>query len=236
MPKTEVFDKYYKDYDNWFFKHELAYKAEINLIKKLIPKGKGLEVGVGTGKFAIPFGIKDGVEPSDKMGEIAEEKGIRVVKGVAEYLPYDDNIFDFVLIVTTICFVDDPLKTLKEARRVIKPDGYIIIGFVDRESMIGQEYEKYKDKSKFYSPAIFYSSKQIEDFLEKSGFIQIESYQTLFHPLNKIKEIEPVTKGYGKGAFIGMRGKKRSGLAKLSHLHKIEKEEKIDNNVLADHF
>lgn len=47
MPKTEVFDKYYKDYDNWFFEHELAYKAEINLIKRLIPKGKGLEVGVG---------------------------------------------------------------------------------------------------------------------------------------------------------------------------------------------
>jgi ubiquinone/menaquinone biosynthesis C-methylase UbiE len=211
MPKTEVFDKYYKDYDNWFFEHELAYKAEINLIKRLIPKGNGLEVGVGTGKFAIPFGIKDGVEPSDKMAQIAEEKGIRVVKGVAEDLPYDDSSFDFILLVTTICFVDDPLKTLKEAQRVIKPDGYIIIGFVDRESTIGQEYEKYKDKSKFYSSAIFYSSKQIVDFLKESGFIQIESYQTLFHPLNKIKKIEPIKKGYGKGAFIGMRGKKRSG-------------------------
>jgi len=208
MSKTEVFDKYYKDYDHWFFKNELAYKAELNLIRKLIPKGKGLEVGVGTGKFTIPFGIKDGVEPSDKMAEIAEEKGIKVVKGVAENLPYDDNSFDFVLLVTTICFVDDPLKTLEEARRVVKTDGHIIIGFVDRESMIGQEYEKYKDQSKFYSSAIFYSSKEIEDFLKKSGFIEIESYQTLFHPLNEIKKIEPVIKGYGKGAFIGMRGKK----------------------------
>jgi len=208
MPNVEVFDKYYKDYDNWFFENEFAYKAELNLIRKLIPKGKGLEVGVGTGKFAIPFGIKDGVEPSDKMAEIAEEKGIKVVKGVAEDLPYDDNVFDFVLLVTTICFVDDPLKTLEEARRVIKLDGHVIIGFVDRESMIGQEYEKYKDKSKFYSPAIFYSSKQIEDYLKKSGFIQIESYQTLFHPLNEIKEIEPVINGFGQGAFIGMRGKK----------------------------
>ena len=208
MPKTEVFDKYYMDYDNWFFKNELAYKAELNLIRKLIPKGKGLEIGVGTGRFAIPFGIQEGVEPSNKMAEIAKEEGISVVKGVAENLPYDDNSFDFALLVTTICFVDDPLKTLKEARRVIKSNGYIIIGFVDRESLIGQEYEKYKDKSKFYRSAIFYSPKQIEDFLKKSGFIQIVSYQTLFDPLNSIKEIEPVTKGYGKGAFIGMRGKK----------------------------
>jgi ubiquinone/menaquinone biosynthesis C-methylase UbiE len=208
MPKTEVFDKYYKDYDNWFFKNELAYEAELNLIRKLIPKGKGLEVGVGTGRFAIPFGIQEGVEPSDKMAEIAKEKGIRVVKGVAENLPYDDNRFDFVLLVTTICFVDDPLKTLKEARRVTKSDGYIIIGFVDRESLIGQEYEKSKNQSKFYSPAIFYSSIEIEALLKKSGFIQIESYQTLFNPLGAIKEIEPVLKGYGKGAFIGMRAKK----------------------------
>ncbi len=208
MPKAEVFDKYYKDYDNWFFKNELAYKAELNLIRNLIPKGKGLEVGVGTGKFAVPFGIKDGVDPSVKMAAIAEENGIKVEKGVAEDLPYDDSSFDFVLLVTTICFVDDPLKTLEEARRVLKSDGHVIVGFVDRESMIGQEYEKYKDQSKFYSPAIFYSSKEIEDYLENSGFNEIESYQTLFHPLNEITAVEPVTKGYGRGAFIGMRGKK----------------------------
>jgi ubiquinone/menaquinone biosynthesis C-methylase UbiE len=104
------------------------------------------------------------------MAEIAKEKGIRVVKGVAENLPYNDNSFDFALIVTTICFVDDPLKTLKEARRVIKSNGYIIIGFVDRESLIGQEYEKSKDKSKFYRSAIFYSSRQIENYLKKSGY------------------------------------------------------------------
>ncbi len=72
MPKTEVFDKYYMDYDNWFFKNELAYKAELNLIRKLIPKGKGLEIGVGTGRFAIPFGIQEGIEPSNKMAEIAK--------------------------------------------------------------------------------------------------------------------------------------------------------------------
>ena len=208
MPKIEVFDKYYREYDNWFAEHELAYKAELNLIKELIPMGKGLEVGVGTGKFAIPLGIKDGLEPSTRMAEIAIERGLKVVKGVAEDLPYEDDSFDFVLLVTTICFVDDPLKTLKEAFRVIKSGGYVIIGFVDKESLIGQAYEKYKNNSKFYNSAIFYSSKQIEFFLKKSGFRQIESYQTLFHMLDEIEEIEPVTKGYGKGAFIGMRGKK----------------------------
>lgn len=208
MPNIKVFDKYYREYDKWFAEHELAYKAELNLIKELIPMGKGLEVGVGTGKFAIPLGIKEGVEPSERMADIAIEKGIKVVKGVAEDLPYDDDSFDFVLLVTTICFVDDPVKTLKETFRVIKSGGYVIIGFVDKECLIGQEYEKYKNNSKFYSPAIFYSSQQIEFFLKKSGFRQIEAYQTLFHMLDEIDEIEPVAKGYGKGAFIGMRGKK----------------------------
>jgi ubiquinone/menaquinone biosynthesis C-methylase UbiE len=74
MPKTEMFDKYYMDYDNWFIKNKLAYQAELNLIRKLIPKGKGLEIGVGTGRFAIPFGIKEGVEPSNRMAEIAKKR------------------------------------------------------------------------------------------------------------------------------------------------------------------
>lgn len=208
MPKTKVFDKYYRDYDSWFAKHELVYNAELNLIKQLIPVGRGLEVGVGTGKFAIPLGMKDGVEPSERMAEIAMERGVKVVKGVAEDLPYHNDSFDFVLLVTTICFVDDPLKALKEAWRVIKSGGYLIIGFVDKESSIGQKYEKDKNKSKFYSSATFFSSKQIENYLIISGFGKIEAYQTLFHMLDEIEKVEPVTKGYGTGAFIGMRGKK----------------------------
>jgi len=91
------------------------------------------------------------------MGEIAQKRGVEVVEGVAESLPFDDLQFDFVLMVTTVCFLDDIETAFKEASRVLKSGGYLIIGFIDAESLIGKLYEKYKSESTFYKDATFYS-------------------------------------------------------------------------------
>lgn len=92
---------------------------------------------------------KNGVEPSSEMRKIALERGLNVVDGVAENLPFEDNSFDLVLMVTTVCFVDDVLKSFKECFRVLKNNGTILIGFVDRESTIGKIYQANKEKVYF---------------------------------------------------------------------------------------
>lgn len=133
MAKIKAFENFSKDYEDWFIKHPKVYEAEIEAIKKLItPFEEAIEIGVGSGRFALPFGIKKGIEPSYKMAEIARSKGIEVTEGVAEKLPFDENSFDFILMVTTICFVDDPLKAIKEIYRTLKDGGFCIIGFVDK--------------------------------------------------------------------------------------------------------
>ena len=76
------------------------------------------------------------------MAARARLLGIDVRAGVAEDLPFGDGAFDFVLMVTTICFLDDVPKAFREARRVIRPGGSIVIGFIDRESTLGKEYER----------------------------------------------------------------------------------------------
>ena len=59
----DVFNKHYKKYDAWYDKHSHAYLPEVEAVKSLLPKkGKGLEIGVGTGRFASALGIKYGVE------------------------------------------------------------------------------------------------------------------------------------------------------------------------------
>ncbi len=113
------------------------------------PEARGLEVGVGSGKFAVPLGIKIGVEPAEKMAVKAEKQGIRVFRDVAEELPFSDSEFDFVLMVTTICFVEDILKSFREAFRVLKPRGCIIVGFVDKESELGKQNLDRRDTSFF---------------------------------------------------------------------------------------
>ncbi|AMM54061.1 class I SAM-dependent methyltransferase [Pyrococcus kukulkanii] len=210
MPKIKPFEEHRDRYESWFERNKLAYLSELNAVKEVLPEGECVEVGVGTGRFAAPLGIKVGVEPSKKMAEVAEKRGIKVIPGVAEDLPFEDSSLDCILMVTTICFVDDPEKTIREAYRVLKPGGYLIIGFVDRESPIGREYEEKKDKSLFYREARFFSTKELIELLKKQGFIVDRIVQTLFHRLDEIREIEPVKEGYGEGSFVVIRARKVS--------------------------
>jgi len=209
LPKISAFEKHFSLYEEWFKKNEYAYQSELDAVKLLIPKfEKGLEVGIGTGKFAVPLGIKSGVEPSYEMRKIALERGLNVVDGVAENLPFENNSFDLVLMVTTVCFVDDVLKSFKESFRVLKDSGIILIGFVDRESTIGKIYQQNKEKSLFYKEATFYSTSEIVELLYEAGFKDFNFSQTIFHTLDKIKEKEPAKHGFGKGSFITIKAKK----------------------------
>ena len=65
-------------------------------------------------RFAAPLGIRLGVDPSLEMSRIAQKRGIDVVHGRAEDLPFDDTSMDFVLMVTTLCFLDDVEQAFAE--------------------------------------------------------------------------------------------------------------------------
>ena len=210
MPKTEPFDIYTKEYEEWFVKNKNVYLSEINLIRHLMENissvsEDAIEIGVGTGLFASKLGIKKGVEPSEKMAEVARNRGIDVVFGVAENLPLKSGSFSVALMVTTICFVDDPELALKEVHRILKKDGCLIIGFVDKNTKLGKFYLKNKEKSKFYKPATFFSTEEIVDLLKTAGFKIDAISQTLNGTLSDVKEIQPIEEGFGKCAFVGIR-------------------------------
>ncbi|MEJ2690587.1 MAG: methyltransferase domain-containing protein [Deltaproteobacteria bacterium] len=206
MPKIEPFEKYSDEYDRWFDNHLDIYAAELEAIRQLIPPfgAEGMEVGVGSGKFAVPLGIKIGVEPSEKMASKARLQGIDVRSGIAEELPFSDGRFDFVLMVTTICFVDDVVKSLREVFRVLKPGGFIIVGFVDRESELGRQYSEKKASSRFYKDATFFSTPEVIRYLEGSGFVIADVLQTLI-PGELPKTI---LEGFGRGSFVAIKGMK----------------------------
>ncbi|MBO8181603.1 MAG: class I SAM-dependent methyltransferase [Archaeoglobus sp.] len=208
MDSIEVFEKHAQKYDEWFEENKFVYESELLALKKFIPEGRGLEVGVGTGRFAAPLGIRIGVEPAKAMAEIARKRGIEVYEAKAEMLPFDDFSFDFVLIVVTICFVQDPIQTLKEAKRVLKHGGWVIIGIIDKESFLGKLYEKKKEKSVFYSKAKFYSAREVINWLEELGFKDIRTCQTIFKDPRKVNSIEPVREGYGEGGFVVIAAQK----------------------------
>jgi len=198
-----VFEEAAVEYDEWFETHKWVYQSEVAAVRKFISEtGKGIEIGVGTGRFSIPFGIKVGIEPARAMAEIARKKGITVYEAKAEHLPFQDNSFGFALIVTTLCFLENPLKALQEIRRILKPAGKVIIGMLDEESPLGRLYEERRKESKFYRDARFYSVNQVLDWLKKLEFDNLQTVQTIFRNPDKIQSLEPIEEGFGKGPFV----------------------------------
>jgi len=206
MPKTGPFEKHSNRYDEWFEKNTDVYHAELEAIRQLLPapQAYGLEVGVGSGKFAVPLEIKIGIEPSEMMAAQAEKQGVRVFRGIAEDLPFSDSEFDFVLMVTTICFVDDILRSFKEAYRVLKPYGCIVVGFIDKESNLGKQYSGKRNTSVFYKEATFFSTHEVCKYLADAGFHDLSFKQTLIP--GEMRKI--IQDGFGKGAFVAVKGMK----------------------------
>lgn len=210
MPKTQPFDEYLNDYEVWFEEHRFVYLSEVEALRHFIPEDKkGIEIGMGTGRFALPFGIKEGVEPSPVMRAFATQLGFTVHEGVAEDLPLADESFNFALMVTTVCFVDDIVKSFREIHRILKPDGVFIIGMVDRSTPLGREYEKIKNENKFYRVATFYSTDEVIIYLKQNGFGNIDIVQTIFGDMKSIQAIQPFKTGYGEGGFVAIKSKKQ---------------------------
>ncbi|MGE3758579.1 MAG: methyltransferase domain-containing protein [Pseudobdellovibrionaceae bacterium] len=207
---VEQFDKNALEYDKWFDEHPAVFKSELKALEVFFPKsGVSLEVGAGTGRFTKALDITYGLEPSPAMREIAKSRGIKVMDGVAEALPYPDSHFDSVVFVTTLCFVDDLTKALKETYRVLKTNGVIVTGIIDKDSTLGKQYQK--SKSPFYTNAHFISAVELEQRLLSTGFQEIKSCQTLVKdPKTLLRAEEPIS-GHGLGGFIVFCGKK-SGL------------------------
>lgn len=203
MPRVAPFEAHHQRYEAWFEKHEAAYISELLALRPFVPwEGKGLEIGVGSGRFAAPSGVQVGVDPSPAMLSHAVARGIEVVEGLGENLPFATDCFDFALVVTTLCFVDAPARMLTEAHRVLKPGGRLVIGFIDRESGLGQDYLLHQAESVFYREATFYSADEVGRLLLESGFSIDDWVQTLFHPLAEIREIEILRAGHGQGALV----------------------------------
>jgi SAM-dependent methyltransferase len=207
MPKIEPFERYTKRYDEWFEKNRIVFRSELRAVRELLPQaGIGIEIGVGTGRFASPLGIRFGVEPSKSMARAAAKRGVLVTGAQAEALPFRSGSFDFALMVTTICFLDNVAMALEEVNRILRTGGALIIGFIDRQSFLGKQYEKNKAQNPFYREATFYAADGVRVMIEEAGFGDLAFRQTVFSLRDDPSGEQPVKDGFGQGAFVAVRG------------------------------
>jgi ubiquinone/menaquinone biosynthesis C-methylase UbiE len=205
------FDSKTARYDEWFNSPNgrAIFTQEINCLRSLMAgsEGRWMEVGVGTGRFAAALGVREGIDPSYAMLEYASDRGVRIKKGRGEEIPYSDDTFDGLLMVVTICFLDDPDKTFKECRRVLKPDGCLIVGLVPEDSPWGEFYmQKGKEGNLFYSIARFYSCNDVIALAAGTDFIFNDARSCLFTPPGEPVTDLSVREGIVKNAgFIALK-------------------------------
>ncbi|MCK8517665.1 class I SAM-dependent methyltransferase [Methanoculleus sp. 7T] len=171
MPE-DVFERFAEEYDRWFEEHRAEYHAELARVRRLFPRpdSRAVEVGVGSGRFAAPLGITLGLEPSLALARMARGRGIEVIRGRGEAIPIRDGSCSSVLMVTVICFLDDPVLVFRELHRILVPGGTLVLGFIEREGEIAPKYLHERGKLRFLSRARFYASGEVRHLLGCTGF------------------------------------------------------------------
>lgn len=189
-----VFDKEAVNYDEWYktqkgaFIDEVETRCLFDLLK--IKEGmKVLDVGCGTGIFSIKLaklGCRvTGIDISGGMLEIARKKAvsenldIEFLKMDACKLEFADETFDAAISVTVLEFVQDYSKFLDELFRVVKKNGQIVIGTINKDSRWGRLY-----KSEPFSNTVFkYASFKNPEMIRKIHSDElVEVRECLFIP------------------------------------------------------
>lgn len=140
-----MFDSIAWRYD--FLNHFLSFGTDRHWRKKAITVISGthsplyiLDVATGTADLAIeslrlnPRKVT-GIDISEKMLGIGEEKirkmgldkSIELIRGDSENIQFPENTFDVAMVAFGVRNFSDPLKGLKEMKRVIKPSGLIMV-------------------------------------------------------------------------------------------------------------
>lgn len=170
-PSRRVFDALAGEYDRWFDGHREVWEAQLRMLRPAVPRsGRGLELGVGSGRFAGPLGIRSGIDPSRGLLALAQRRGIAVVQGEGEHLPYRAGSFDYVLMMTVICYLDDPAAVFREVFRVLSGGGVLVAGFIERNGEIARQGRQEGTAGRFLRYARFPSAGDVKGFCGRAGF------------------------------------------------------------------
>lgn len=152
---SQFFDEFSEDYDeSAFFESEgtrWLSEIEVEAIRKLsIPRGAlVLDAGVGTGRNAMLLagmgGRVVGIDISSRMLKKARSRvGCEVVMASAHMLPFRPAVFDAVVCVRVLKYVEPWQKVISDAGRVLKGGGSYVLEVANARSVAALKKGNYR--------------------------------------------------------------------------------------------
>lgn len=230
--KNNSFDKYAPEYDSWFMKNLNVLHSEVKLVAWFLKDaGDIFSVGCGTGLFeqilAGEYGIsiKQGLEPSGGMAEIARKRGMEVEITDIETADLGIDKYDAVLFNGTPGYINDLPGAITKAYRAVKNEGRVVVIDIPKESSYGVLYNLAKLADTWEHPflkdifpvdpypiefvrtANWRTTSEKIQILTEAGFTNLSFAQTLTrHPVYSNNAVEDPVPGYDKGDYVAICG------------------------------
>lgn len=196
-----VFDKEAKSYDGWYDTKlgKFIDQVETDCAFELFQVKEGmkiLDIGCGTGNFSMKLAKMGcsviGIDISEEMLSIARKKAEQEGLNIEFYnmdlyhLDFEDEAYDGVFSMAAFEFIKEPQKAMDEIFRVVKKNGKILIGTINRDSKWGELYlsEDFQ-KNTVFKYADFKSLDDLKSF--KSEYL-VNTGEGLFIPPNTEEE------------------------------------------------
>jgi SAM-dependent methyltransferase len=140
--------------------------------------GRVLDIGCATGNFLDGMRARGwetyGVEPSLHAAHYARERlGLDVREGTIEHVVFEPDFFDVVTLWHVLEHVFDPAATLREAARILKPGGWIILTVPHLESWEAAWFGRYWLGLDMPRHLFLFTRPVLRRYLENSGFCYV---------------------------------------------------------------
>ena len=208
--KPEIANSYDDYYQSDFGKKVDRIEQDIiDYLIKEIPRSEMLELGCGTGHWSDYFSKKGfnvtGIDISDAMLNVAKNKKINVKFKIADSqnIPFNDESFQIISSITMLEFVDNPDKVIKEIYRVLKKGGWLILGCLNENSIIG----KNKRDNETFKNANFLTISNLKSKLENFEILLLKSGVYLKSDYSIIDDKKD--NDYTEPVFIGIIAQKK---------------------------
>ena len=224
------FDQYAYKYDTWFLKNRNVLNSEVSLVAHFLKNaGNIISVGCGSGLFEMllkkkfKITIKQGIEPSEGMAEIARKRGMNVEISTAVDAYFEKDKYDTILFNGTTGYINDLQEAFDKSYGALHTGGKIVVIDVPKESSYALLYNLAKTMGtwehrllegihpndpypiEFVKVANWRTTYEKVEMLKKAGFGDFQFAQTLTkHPVYSDNVFEEPREGFDCGDYVAI--------------------------------